>query len=111
MYFLHFDYYEAVLNEQYKTFLLLPYLKFQHCTLFKTTCMNNIVDTITLPTADVIIGIVWLLTSVILVIPQVVFKGGYIIASLMYNSFHHLDDYLQSKNYTTEPNRQPNPMV
>ena len=102
MYFIKCFNYEAVLNERYKTVLSIPYLQFQHCTIFQTVCMNNIVDKITFFTADIVTAIAWVFISVLSVTPQVIFKGGYFISTMLYHCFGDLDSCLVANNFTRE---------
>jgi len=109
MYWINFYVWHLAFNHRLRTEIHVPYLKFEHAQVFKTVVMNRAVDVATLIIPDsltifVFYPIVFGFTSVF----QIIFKGGYMVATSMYYLGSDLDDYFASRNFTQE---KPKPVV
>jgi hypothetical protein len=110
MYFISIISHVAIFNKRYKTTLYLPHLKFEHAKVFKTVFMNNVIDYATLVIPDIVtVGILFPLYCVV-VVPQLIFKGGYFVATSIYYLGSDIDEFLTTKNYKMEP-IEPEPPV
>jgi hypothetical protein len=93
--------YLAVFNHRYSATLSVPYLKNEYANVFKTVVMNNVVDVATSVVPDVFptLIIFYPLAVVFYLGPQLLFRGGYFIASSIYYLGTDLDEYFVSKNF------------
>lgn len=101
MFIIRYFNYMAVFNHRYSAELSVPYLKYEHANVFKTVFMNNVVDVATFVFPDVLptITVFYPLAVVFYLGPQLLFNGGYFIASSIYYLGTDLDEYFVSKNF------------
>ena len=103
MYFIKFFTHHALLSSKFQTDLYIPYLHFEHATVFKTVMMNNLIDYTTYILPDTItVFILYPLVNIFMVGPQLLLKGGYFVSSSIYYLGSDMDEYLASKNYKLE---------
>jgi len=82
--------------------ILAPILEFAHCEIFKTACMNNFVDLVSRFTSDVVVFVMYGILWTGIVIPQAVWFGGYFVATGIYHLAGDLDEFLLSKNFSSD---------
>jgi hypothetical protein len=109
MYWINFFIWPLAFNHRLQTEIHVPYLKFEHAQVFKTVILNQAVDVATLVVPDsltvlVFYPIVFGFTSIL----QIIFKGGYMVATSMYYLGSDIDDFLLNRNFTKE---KPKPVV
>lgn len=109
MYFFGIGVWVLALNSRFSATFYCPVLKYQHATLFKTVCMNNAVDAVTLVTTDLITAVGTIPIAVAMVVPQVIWNGGYLVCNTLYYSFGDVDEWLSRAGFKTEPVEDPVP--
>jgi hypothetical protein len=109
MLFIQFFTHSVALNSRHSANFSVPYLKFEHATVFKTVVMNNVVDVATSIVPDLIPTITFFypLTLGFWFLPQLIYEGGYYVVSSIYYLGSDLDVYFQSKDFAIEPDANP----
>jgi len=95
-------------SERYTASLWFPTLYFTHSKIFQTKCMNNLLDRLCYISVDPLVVVVWVGTSVLTVVPQLVLNLGSWLSIFMYYSFVDLDHWMAT-NLGCE--REPPPPV
>ena len=89
-------------NDRLKMNFWFPYIYFIHSTKFKTKCLNNMIDYLTTFSTDIITLSVFVVLTIIMITPQLIFNGGYCILNSMYYMLSDFDNYLIKNNYDKE---------